>query len=77
MAGIEPTGGDYSRTVHAFLAGLGVEVLWVKNQAVHDARAAAYGKRTKTDPIDARLIDRLLWLREAVGHEFAFATGHD
>jgi transposase len=77
VAGIEPTGGYYARTIHAFLCGLGVEVHWVKNHAVHDARDAVYGKRTKTDPVDARLIARLLYLREAVGQEYAFSTNHD
>ena len=77
VAGLEPTGGYYARTVHAFLRSLGIEVLWVKNHAVHDARDAVYGKRTKTDPVDARLIARLLYLREAVGQEYAFATSYD
>jgi len=53
VAGLEPTGGYYARTVHAFLRSLGIDVLWVKNHAVHDARDAVYGKRTKTDPVDA------------------------
>lgn len=77
VAGLEPTGGYYARTIHAFLVSLGVEVHWVKNAAVHDARDAIYGRRTKTDPVDARLIARLLYLREAVGHEYAFSTGYD
>ena len=77
IAGLEPTGGYYSRTIHAFLQRLGVDVLWLKNQAVHDVRDAVYGKRAKTDPVDARLIARLLWLRDTVGQEYAFATGHD
>jgi len=77
VAGVEPTGGYYSRTIHAFLQRLGADVLWLKNQAVHDTRDAVYGKRTKTDPVDARLIARLLWLRDTVGQEYAFATGHD
>lgn len=77
VAGVEPTGGYYARTVHAFLVSLGIEVHWVKNAAVHDARDAIYGRRTKTDPVDARLIARLLYLREAVGQEYAFATGYD
>jgi transposase len=77
VAGVEPTGGYYARTVHAFLGSLGVEVHWVKNAAVHDARDAVYGRKTKTDPVDARLIARLLYLRDAVGQEYAFSTGYD
>jgi transposase len=77
VAGLEPTGGYYARTVHAYLRGLGLPVHWVKNNAVHDARDAVYGKKTKTDPADARLIARLLFLREAVGQEYAFTAGHD
>lgn len=77
VAGLEPTGGYYARTVHAYLAGLGLEVHWIKNNAVHDARDAVYGKKTKTDAADARLIARLLYLREAVGQEYAFTAGHD
>jgi transposase len=77
VAGLEPTGGYYARTAHAFLRGLGLDVHWMKNSAVHDARDAVYGKRTKTDPVDARLIARLLFLREAVGQEYAFSTGFD
>src|SRR5579859_957565 len=77
VAGLEPTGGYYARTVHAYLSSLGLPVHWVKNNAVHDARDAVYGKKTKTDPADARLIARLLYLREAVGQEYAFTAGHD
>lgn len=77
VAGLEPTGGYYARTVHAYLASLGLEVHWIKNNAVHDARDAVYGKKTKTDAADARLIARLLYLREAVGQEYAFTAGHD
>lgn len=77
VAGLEPTGGYYARTVHAFLRQQGLTVHWVKNNAVHDARDAVYGKKTKTDPADARLIARLLYLREAVGQEYAFSAGHD
>ncbi len=77
VAGLEPTGGYYARTVHAYLTSLGLQVHWVKNNAVHDARDAVYGKKTKTDPADARLIARLLYLREAVGQEYAFTAGHD
>lgn len=77
VAGLEPTGGYYARTVHAYLASLGLEVRWIKNNAVHDARDAVYGKKTKTDAADARLIARLLYLREAVGQEYAFTAGHN
>lgn len=77
VAGLEPTGGYYSRTMHAFLRGLGLQVQWVRNNAVHDARDAVYGKKTKTDQADSRLIARLLYLREAVGQEYAFTAGHD
>lgn len=77
VAGLEPTGGYYARTVHAFLRSQGLEVHWVRNNAVHDARDAVYGKRTKTDAADSRLIARLLYLREAVGQEYAFTAGHD
>lgn len=77
VAGLEPTGGYYARTVHAFLRSLRLPVHWVKNNAVHDARDAVYGKKTKTDPADARLIARLLYLRDAVGQEYAFSAGHD
>jgi transposase len=77
VAGLEPTGGYYARTVHAYLTSLGLEVHWIKNNAVHDARDAVYGKKTKTDAADARLIARLLYLREAVGQEYAFTAGHD
>ncbi len=77
VAGLGPTGGYCARTIHAFLVSLGIEVHWVKNAAVHDARDAIYGPRTKTDPVDARLIARLLYLREAVGQEYAFSTGYD
>jgi len=77
VAGLEPTDGYYARTAYAFLHGLGLDVQWMKNNAVHDARDAIYGKKTKTDPVDARLIARLLFLREAVGHEYALSTGFD
>lgn len=77
VAGLEPTGGYYARTAHAFLRSLGLDVHWMKNSAVHDARDAVYGKKTKTDPVDARLIARLLFLREAVGQEYAFTTGFE
>jgi Transposase len=58
VAGLEPTGGYYARTVHAYLSSLGLPAHWVKNNAVHDARDAVCGKKTKTDPADARLIAR-------------------
>jgi transposase len=77
VAGLEPTGGYYARTVHAFLRGLGLRVHWVRNNAVHDARDAVYGKKTKTDQADSRLIARLLYLREVIGQEYALTAGHD
>ncbi len=52
-----------------------MEVHWVRMPRVHDVRDVMHGRRTKTDPVDARLIARLLYLREVVGQEYAFATG--
>lgn len=55
----------------------GYRVLWVKNQAVHDLRETVYGRRSKSDVEDARLIARLLYLRDAIGQEYAFQVAHE
>jgi transposase len=72
LAAMEPTGGYYSRTIFAWLRKRGYGALWVKNQAVHDQRETLYGRRSKSDVKDARLIARLLYLREVIGQEYAF-----
>jgi len=76
VCALEPTGGYYSQPIFQALRQRGFEVLWVKNQAVHDLRETLYGRRSKTDAEDARLIARLLYLREAVGQEYAFQVAH-
>lgn len=63
-AGLEPTGGYYGQTIAAWLRGRGYAVAWLQNWAVHDQRQLLVGKQTKTDALDARLIARLLFLRE-------------
>lgn len=63
-AGLEPTGGYYGQTIAAWLRARGFDLAWLQNWAVHDQRQLLVGKQTKTDAIDARLITRLLWLRE-------------
>jgi hypothetical protein len=72
VCALEPTGGYYSQPLFQALQRHGFEVIWVKNQAVHDLRETVYGRRSKTDAEDARLIARLLYLREAIGQEYAF-----
>lgn len=62
----------YPLSIH--LKKQGYTPLWVKNQAVHDLCETVYGRRSKSDPEDARLIARLLYLREAIGQEYAFQT---
>lgn len=69
---LEATGGYYSRPIYAALRAHGYAVQWIKNPAVHDLRETVYGRRSKTDAEDARLIARLLYLQEAVGQEYAF-----
>ena len=69
---LEATGGYYSRPLYATLRAQGYQVHWVKNPAVHDLRETVYGRRSKTEAEDARLIARLLFLQEAVGQEYAF-----
>ena len=63
-AGLEPTGGYYAQTIAACLWARGCRVDWLQNWAVHDQRQLLVGKQTKTDALDARLIARLLFLRE-------------
>lgn len=63
-AGLEPTGGYYAQTIAAWLRSRGYAVAWLQNWAVHDQRQLLVGKQTKTDAIDARLIARLLWMRD-------------
>ncbi|WP_423219242.1 IS110 family transposase [Thermaerobacter marianensis] len=76
VCALEPTGGYSSQPIFQALKHHGFEVLWVKNQAVHDLRETLYGRRSKTDAEDARLIARLLYLREAIGQEYAFQVAH-
>lgn len=72
VCALESTGGYYSQPMFHALRARGYEVLWAKNQAVHDLRQTVYGRRPKTDQEDARLIARLLYLHDAVGQEYAF-----
>lgn len=74
VCALEATGGYYSQPLFHVLKQGGYNVLWVKNQAVHDLRETLYGRRSKTDAEDSRLIARLLYLREAIGQEYAFHT---
>lgn len=69
---LEATGGYYSQPIFQALTRAGYTTLWLKNQAVHDLRETVYGRRSKTDAQDSRLIARLLYLRDAVGQEYAF-----
>jgi transposase len=70
--GCEPTGGWYSRTVVAWLETYGYQIDWLQNWAVHERRQLVLGKQTKTDALDARLIARLLYEQERLGHSRAF-----
>lgn len=65
--GCEPTGGWYAQTVAAWLEGHGYEISWLQNFAIHERRQLLIGKQTKTDALDARLIARLLYERDAFG----------
>ncbi len=65
--GCEPTGGWYAQTVAAWLERHGYAVLWLQNTALHERRELLIGKQTKTDALDARLIARLVYEREAFG----------
>jgi len=65
--GCEPTGGWYAQTVAAWLERHGYEISWLQNFAIHERRQLLIGKQTKTDALDARLIARLLYERDAFG----------
>jgi len=67
QVGCEPTGGWHAQTVAAWLERHGYVVSWLQNSALHARRDLLIGKQTKTDAIDARLIARLLYEREAFG----------
>jgi transposase len=63
--GCEPTGGLCAETLAAWLTHRGYQVSWLQSWALHERRRLAIGKQTKTDALDARLIARLLYEREA------------
>jgi transposase len=70
--GCEPTGGWYARTIAGWLERSGYRVDWLQNWALHERRELLIGKQTKTDALDARLIARLLFEREHLGHPAGF-----
>lgn len=72
VAGCEPTGGWFARTVVNWLERGGYEVLWLHNWALRERRQLLIGKQAKTDALDARLIARLLFEREHQGLRRAF-----
>jgi len=76
VCALEATGGYYSQPIFRALSERGYGVFSLKNQAVHDLREMVYGRRSKTDVEDARLIARLLYLREAIGQEYGFHVVH-
>ena len=67
----EPTGGYYGLALQMYLLGKGYVMLQVENTAVKDYREKIFGKHTKTDDIDARLMARMGFLHELVGEEFS------
>lgn len=77
VCALEATGGYYSQPIFQWLRRRGYAVLWVRNQAVHDLRETVYGRRSKSDVEDARLIARLLYLRDAIGQEYAFQVANE
>lgn len=67
VVGLEPSGGWYGRPVTEWLEARGYSVVWLQNWAVHERRTLLIGKQTKTDALDARLLARVLFEKDALG----------
>jgi hypothetical protein len=70
----EPTGGHYGATVFQYLLDQGYNMNLVENATVSYMREKLFPGLPKTDEMDTRVMNRIGYLHEAVGEEFALRS---